>query len=203
MITAQHNFERERETAAASLRTFMRLPAPQRSVVILKDILGLSLEEVCEIIGGSLSAAKSALQRGRRHLRELAQEPEEFQAPVLAPLERALLVKYVESFNARDFDAIRLMLADDVKLDLVNRLRATGREQVGEHLRRNALAGQWRFAPGFVDGRPAMLVFDRHDPAGSPAYFAVLNFINDSVVSIRDFLFARYVLEVAKLLELR
>jgi RNA polymerase sigma-70 factor (ECF subfamily) len=197
MVAAPVNLVQDREIAAASLRTFMRLPPPQRSAVILKDVLGHSLEEIGEVMGGSVASAKSALQRGRARLRELAHEPEEMPEPTLAEADRNRLVKYVESFNARDFDAIRLMLADDVQLDLVNRLRAKGRDQVGEYLHRYALADQWRFEAGLVDGRPAMFVFDRHDQTRWPAYFVALDFANETVVAIRDFLFARYALDGA------
>src|SRR5580704_17022495 len=43
-----------RETARASLRTFMRLPVAQRSSVILADVLGCSLNEVCDVMDFSL-----------------------------------------------------------------------------------------------------------------------------------------------------
>ena len=187
----------EREIAATGLRTFMRLPASQRSSVILRDVLGHTLEEICDVVGGTVPAVKSALQRGRRRLRELAREPDHLPPPVLAEAERARLAEYVECFNARDFDAIRRMLADDVRLELVNRLSVRGREQVGEYLHRYALAQHWRFLAGFVDRRPAMLVFDRHDLSGRPAFFVLLDWRDGTVVAIRDFLFARYVLDGA------
>ena len=66
-----------REIAGASLRTFMRLPVAQRSSVILMDVLGCSLNEVCEVMDCSLPAAKAALHRGRAQLREIADEPED------------------------------------------------------------------------------------------------------------------------------
>jgi RNA polymerase sigma-70 factor (ECF subfamily) len=200
MIAAPQNPLHDREIAAASLRTFMRLPVAQRGAVILRDVLGHSIEEICAIMDTSIPAAKSALQRGRARVHELAQEPEDAVPPVMAAAERARLMKYVECFCAHDFDAVRAMLAADVELDLVNRRRARGRDGVGEYFHRYALADQWRFAPGFVDRRPAMLVFDRHDASGRPAYFVLLGWAGDSVVSIRDFLFARYVLEDAELL---
>src|SRR5215469_5286244 len=65
MIAAVRNPVEDRQIAAVSLRTFMRLPVSQRSSVILSDVLGHSLQEVCEIVGGSVPAAKAALQRGR------------------------------------------------------------------------------------------------------------------------------------------
>jgi RNA polymerase sigma-70 factor (ECF subfamily) len=55
--------------AETCLRSFMHLPALQRSAVILKDVLGHSLEEAAVITGSSEPAIKSALQRGREQLR--------------------------------------------------------------------------------------------------------------------------------------
>src|ERR1700710_866641 len=65
-----------RQAAAASLRTFMRLPVAQRSSVILMDVLGYSLQEICEVMEFNLPAVKAALHRGRTRLSELANEPE-------------------------------------------------------------------------------------------------------------------------------
>jgi RNA polymerase sigma-70 factor (ECF subfamily) len=202
MIAAPQNPVHDREIAAASLRTFMRLPVAQRGAVILRDVLGHSLEEICEIMDTSIPAAKSALQRGRARVHELAQEPEDIAPPVLVEADRMRLMKYVECFCAHDFETVRAMLSADIELDLVNRLHVRGRDGVGPYFHRYALADQWRFAPGFVDRRPAMLVFDRHDLSGRPAHFVLLGWAGDSVISIRDFLFARYVLEAAELLEL-
>src|SRR5271169_1101637 len=70
-----------RQIANASLGTFMRLPVAQRSSVILMDVLGCSLREVCEVMDFSLPAVKAALHRGRAQLRELANEPEDGQQP--------------------------------------------------------------------------------------------------------------------------
>ena len=202
MIADPVNPLRDREVVAASLRTFMRLPVSQRSTVILRDVLGYSLQEVADVMGGNLPAVKSALQRGRIRLRELAREPDDAPPPVLAEAERSRLTSYVERFNARDFDAIRNMLADDVRLDLVNRLQAAGRAKVGTYFDRYSLASDWHFMPGFVDRRPAILVCDPNDLPGRPGYFVLLSWDNDSVVGIRDFRFARYATEGAEFLTL-
>src|ERR1700734_2127323 len=76
------------EALTMSLRTFMRLPALQRSAVILKDVLGHSLQEVASITGASEAAAKSALQRGRVRLREFARSEEHTSLPIY-PMECA------------------------------------------------------------------------------------------------------------------
>lgn len=183
------------EVVATSLRTFMRLPALQRSTVILKDVLGHSLDEITSIIDASTPAAKSALQRGRLRLRELAIEPEDAALPQLSDAMRARLTAYVDGFIAGDFDAVRAMLADEVKLDLVARLQKQGKSEVGEYFDRYAASRQWAFAPGVVDGRTAMLVYDREVSLATPAYFVTVDFDGDRVVSIHDFLFARYAME--------
>jgi RNA polymerase sigma-70 factor, ECF subfamily len=195
MIAAPDSPDQEQEVATISLRTFMRLPALQRSAVILKDVLGHSLEEVASITGASEAAAKSALQRGRVSLREFASEPADVSLPMLSDVMRARLIKYVEGFKAGDFDAVRAMLADDVKLDLVAKLRKQGKSEVGEYYARYAASEQWAFAAGVVDGRAAMLVYDREISLETPAYFVALDFDGDRVISIHDFLFARYAMD--------
>ena len=194
-MAAADSFDDGYEVATASLRTFMRLPPLQRSAVILKDVLGHSLEEIASINGASEPAAKSALQRGRVRLREFAREPEDLVLPMLSDAMRARLSAYVDGFRAGDFDAVRAMLADDVALDLVARFRKQGKDEVGEYYDRYAATEQWAFAAGVVDGRPAMLVYDRKISLETPAYFVGLDVERDRVVAIHDFLFARYAME--------
>ena len=189
---------RDHQIAAASLRTFMRLPAAQRGVVILTDVLGYSPQEIGDVMGSSIAAVKSALQRGRMRLRELAQEPDDRPPPALSEPERARLTTYVERFNARDFDTVRSMLADDVKLDLVNRLRLSGRTEVGAYFTNYGRVHNWRFVPGFVEGRPAILVSDPNDGSERTKYFILLTWADDGLVGIRDFLFASYAMDGAE-----
>jgi RNA polymerase sigma-70 factor (ECF subfamily) len=203
MLAAPDSPDQDHEAAKMSLRTFMRLPALQRSAVILKDVLDHSLEEVASITGASEAAAKSALQRGRVRLREFAKEPGDVSLPMLSDRMRARLTMYVEGFKTGDFETVRAMLADDVKLDLVAKLRWQGRSQVGEYYGAYAAAKQWAYTAGVVDGRAAMLVYDRGVSLRTPAYFVALDFDGDHVVSIHDFLYARYAMEGVDLLPLK
>src|SRR5262249_46520554 len=111
----------QRQASAASLHTFMRLPAAQRSRVILMDVLGYSMEEIGSITGTGVPAVKAALHRGRERLRIVARESDDRPLPTLSETERVRLAAYVDRFNARDFDAVRDMLAEDVRLELVGR----------------------------------------------------------------------------------
>ena len=184
-----------RQVASASLRTFMRLPVAQRASVILMDVLGCSLQEVCAIMDYSLPAAKAALHRGRMQLREIAQEGDEAPHPALSDTDRARLASYVTSFNARDFDAIRAMIADDVRLDLVARTRLRGKAEVSRYFGNYAKASDWHLGPGSVEGRPAILVFDPNAPEGPPTYFILLGWNADKIATIRDFRHAAYVVD--------
>lgn len=196
MISAEESSEHAEEIAVASLSTFMRLPTLQRSAVILKDVLGHSIDEVSSITAATPAAAKSALQRGRERLRQLAAEPEDIDLPLLSDEQRARLIAYVDGFRTGDFDAVRRMLADDVKLDLVGKFAVQGKGRVGEYYGGYAAAAErWAYAAGVADGRPAMLVFDRNVSLEMPAYFVALTFHGDRVAAIHDFLFARYAME--------
>ncbi|TPI18350.1 sigma-70 family RNA polymerase sigma factor [Mesorhizobium sp. B4-1-1] len=181
--------------ASLSIRTFMRLPPLQRSAVVMKDVLGHSVDEVAEVNGVSAAAAKSALQRGRTALLSFANEPDNIEQPMLTREMRDRLAAYVDGFQSGDFDAVRAMLAEDVRLDLVSKLTRRGKSMVGEYYGRYAACEQWIFGAGVVEGRPAMLVYDREVSLDEPAYFIALSFDEERVVAIHDFLFARYAIE--------
>jgi RNA polymerase sigma factor (sigma-70 family) len=186
----------EADIVAVGFRTFLQLPELQRCAVILKDVLGHSVDDIAGIAECTPAAAKSALQRGRLALRQLAQMPEDTRLPLMSDADRRKMTAYVHLFRNGDFDAIRAMLADDVKLDLVNRLKLEGRDKIGLYFTRYAQETKWRFALGAVEGQPAMLVFDSTGPMERPAHFVLVDWRNDRIAAIRDFLFAPYVLEV-------
>lgn len=183
-----------RDAAAASLPSFMQMPPSQRSVVILVDVLDHSAQEVADILGSSVPAVRSALQRGRGRLRALAApSPPAGPPALLSDAEVQLLRRYVDLFNARDFDTLRTMLAADVQLDLVNRLRLQG-PPVGEYFARYGQTQGWRAWPGVVEGRPAVLMQQHARDDQQPDYVVVLGWSGGHVSTIRDFLFARYVM---------
>ena len=188
-----------REAAAASLRTFMRLPVSQRSSVIFMDVLGYSLEEIAGILETSVPSVKADLHRGRSRLRTLAQEPEDRPVPALSEAERSLLTVYVDRFNARDFDAIREMLAEEVRLELVNRTRMRGRREVANYVDNYSRVRDWRLVQGLVEGRAGVIVFDPQDSSGRPSYFILLEWLDDEIAGVRDFRYARYVIDGAEL----
>ena len=184
-----------RQIAATSLRTFMRLPMAQRASVILVDVLGCSLQEVCEVMAYSLPAVKAALNRGRTRLHEFAEETDDAPRPPLSDADRERLSAYVASFNARDFDAIRAMIADDVRLELVNKTRLNGKAEVSRYFGNYDKVADWHLVPGVVEGRPAILVFDPSKPDAGAKYFMLVDWKAGKVAAIRDFRHATYVVD--------
>jgi RNA polymerase sigma-70 factor (ECF subfamily) len=188
----------DRLVASTNLRAFMSLPPIQRSSVILMDVLGYSLQEIGAILQSTIPAVKAALHRGRERLRAAASMLDEPRCAALDPADRSLLARYVDRFNARDFDAIRDMLADELRLEMVARTRMNGPAEIrGRYLTNYDLANDWRLSLGVVDGRPALLVRDPADPSGAVAYFVQLEWTEARLTSIRDFRYARYVTDGA------
>jgi RNA polymerase sigma-70 factor (ECF subfamily) len=187
-----------RQVAATSLRTFMRLPVAQRSSVILMDVLGCSLKEICAVMDCSLPAAKAALHRGRTQLREIGNEPEDTPQHRLSDADRARLDAYVAHFNARDFEAVRAMISDDVRLDLVSKTRMRGKAEVASYFGNYAKVSDWHLVPGMMEGRPVILVFDPGGPDAGPKYFVLLDWVAGLVATIRDFRHAAYAIDGAE-----
>lgn len=183
-----------RVATTASLRAFMGLPAAQRAAVILMDVLGYSLQEIAAILEITVPAVKAALHRGRGQLRQLAAEDRPV-ALAMSAGDLRHLAAYVERFNAHDFDAIRALLAEDVRLDLVGRAQSLGRAKVGRYFSNYAGRDDWRMVLGTADRQPAVLVYD----ADKLVYFATIEWAGDQIVRIVDFRYARYVVDDAEL----
>jgi RNA polymerase sigma-70 factor (ECF subfamily) len=189
----------QRQAAAASLRTFMHLPTPERSSVILMDVLGYSLREVAEVMQATIPAVKAALHRGRDRLRHLALRPDELPPPAMTIEERGLLAAYIDRFNAHDFDAVRRMIADDVRLDLIGRKRMRGRAEVEQYFGNYTRLQDWHLSLGFIDRHPAILVSRAGEPSDRPVYAMLLRFENKRVADIRDYRYAAYVTQEAEI----
>jgi RNA polymerase sigma-70 factor (ECF subfamily) len=181
------------EAVRAAVSRFLDLPPAQRSCVILKDVLGHSLDEIAELLSLSVPAVKAALHRGRGLLRELnAAAP----APGPSPPPTPALARYAALFNARDWDAVRAMLADDVKLEVVTRLRRSGKRVVEYYTNYDAFS-DWHLVPAWLDGCEVIAVF-RGPGDARPGYFIELGLAGDRVVSIRDFRYVPYIAREAR-----
>lgn len=189
----------KKELATIALAMFLKLAPRQRSCVILKDVLGYSLAEISEFLNATVPEIKAVLHRGRTRLRELGNNIEMVK-PVLDEREQGLLIRYVNSFNARDFDGVREMLADEVRLDLINRTKLYGSAEVNNNYFHNyKQTADWHLKLGTVEDRPAIMVFDPQAISPRPTYFMLLGWDGARVSQIRDYRYARHVMRDAEI----
>ncbi|MDB5801275.1 MAG: polymerase, sigma subunit, family [Rhodocyclales bacterium] len=185
-----------RHVATAALRTFMRLAPAQRSAVILTDVLGYEAEEAAQVMESTVPAVKAALHRGRARLRELSTQTEDAAPPpTLSQQDQALLTAFADRFNARDWDGLRDLLADNVRLDLVARRKGYAMRG-GEYFTNYAAKTRdLHMSLIEVEGKAALWMnTEAHEGAGAPGYMVFVDFDAEGrVVAIRDFRFARYV----------
>lgn len=168
----------------AALARFLMLPLGQRSAVILKDVLGHSLEETAETMGTTVMAVKAALVRGRKTLVEETSERTDIDAKTRDDLDR-----YASRFNARDWDGVRALVADDCRLDLVSKSQRRGKE-VGMYFARYEKE-QVSLRVVRLEGR---LVLAAHVAgAEQPSYFVLLDWEDGQVRAIRDFRYVPYI----------
>ncbi len=180
------------QAVQAAVSRFVELAPAQRSCVILKDVLGHSLDEIGGLLELSLPAVKAALHRGRARLHAL-----KVTQPAPPPHTSPAVARYVALFNARDWDGVRAMLAEDVQLDLVSRSQRAGRA-VGNYLTNYDRLHDWWLAPAWLEGREVIAVFRAPDDA-RPGYFIELGFAGDKIRRIRDFRYVPYVIADAAL----
>lgn len=93
----------------AFIAALQHLPARQRAVLILRDVLRWSAAEVAEALDTSAVAVNSALQRAHASLQDRGLT-EETVAPDLTPAQKQLLDQYVDAFWRKDVDQIVRML---------------------------------------------------------------------------------------------
>lgn len=182
----------EPEVLDAALSVFVALPPLQRSALVLKDVLGQSLRETADIMGTSVPAVKAALVRARSNL-EKSSLPEEARR-ALPAAEVSNLKRYAELFNARDWEGLRALLAEEARLDLVSRWQRRG-AAASHYFGRYAEVADpeaMRAEPGFVDGC-GVLAISRTAPAGPRTYFVRLSWSGGRVTLIRDFRYVPYI----------
>ena len=100
----------------ALVASLQHLPARQRAVLVLREVLALPATEVAEILQISTASVKSALQRARATLREQAPAEDRISEPK-APQARAVLERYIKAFENADADALQQLLVQDAAIE--------------------------------------------------------------------------------------
>lgn len=103
--------------ALAFVAALQVLTAPQRAVLLLRDVVGLSAADTAEALACSVASANSTLHRARVALAERVGPRASF-TPDTEAVDRALLERYVRAWESADLDAIVALLHDDVTLSM-------------------------------------------------------------------------------------
>ncbi len=180
------------ELVEAALTVFVELPPVQRSALILKDVLGQSLEEAATTMETTVGAVKAALSRGRANITRTrgakAHPPRQ-----ASDQEQRTLRRYVDLFNDRDWDALRALLAKEARLDQVSLVqRKVADAGYFDRYAKVLQTEDIRAQAGYVDGVPAIAMF-RPASSHAPAYFVLLESENDRISQIRDFRYVPYI----------
>jgi RNA polymerase sigma-70 factor (ECF subfamily) len=183
----------------AALVRFGELPVMQRSALVLKDVLGHSLAETAATMGTSVSAVKSALVRARESLASGAPLQQARPARQMSAGELEGLRRYAELFNNRDWDALRTLISEQSRLDLVSRAQRRGASAAEYYSRYAVVAPQedLRAEVGWVDGVAVIAVF-RPAASATPSYFVLLEWDGRKLALIRDFRHVPYIAEGAR-----
>ena len=185
-----------REVVETAVSRFVELSIVQRSVVILKDVLDQSLEQIADLLDLTVNAVKAHLARGRARLKAINAQTPARSAP--RPPSPAV-ARYVALFNRHDFDGLRAMLADDVRLIQSTYPERTGAADVGMFFGIYSRSAPVRLAPAWLDGREVIAVYE--DPQEmKPSYLMWLEWTANRISFIRDYRHVRYVIDDADLI---
>ncbi|MER9200904.1 sigma-70 family RNA polymerase sigma factor [Mesorhizobium sp. M0145] len=183
------------EAVQTAVSHFTKLPILQRSVIILKDVLDEPLTEIAGLLDITVDAVKGHLARGRARLREMNAQV----APCPdARIASAAVVRYVSLFNQRDWDGLRALLADDVKLHQSLHQPRSGAADVGMFFTIYAKSDGVFLKPAWLEGREVMAVFEDRTDA-KPNHFMWLEWCEGRISFIRDYRYVAYVADDAEL----
>ena len=172
------------------------LPPRQRAVLILRDVLDWSADEVAEALGQSVPSVKSALHRARTtlaHYHEPARRDviaEEVNAEAL----QEKLESYMKAWEAADVDGMVALLRDDCTFSMPPIPSwYIGREDIAGLVRKTIFSGQasgrWRLSPTHANAQTGFGLYKRNDENGNyEAYgIQVVSFDGPLIVDIITF----------------
>ena len=165
-------YERRESVELAFVAALQHLPARQRAVLILREVLGFSGGEVAEALDTTTASVYSALQRAHKTVDQRL--PEQSQQAALRSLGdervRAIVDRYVAAWERGDVDAVAEMLAHDAMLAMPPiSTWYRGRDTIAAFFARRPLADdvRWRVVPVRASGQLALGYYMREDVGGS------------------------------------
>ena len=178
----------------AFVAALQHLPARQRAVLLLREVLDYSASETAELLDTTVPGVNSALQRARKARDELL--PHATGAPAGDDLDvRGLARRYATAWEAGDVETIVELLAEDARYSMPP-LPAVyvGRRDIREFLRDGPLTSRWRFLPARANGGLAFgtYLWDEGDQAFVPGGLDVLTVRSGQVSEVISFLDAHF-----------
>jgi RNA polymerase sigma-70 factor, ECF subfamily len=163
-VTPEEEAERRETIGLAFVTAMQLLPPRQRAALVLRDVLGWSAREVADLLGVSVAAANSALQRARDRVERERREGSlaRVHRPADERAEAALMRRFVEAWEAVDIDRLTALLADEALLTMPpDVMRIVGPAEIGGF-----------FATVPMDGRLELIRLQRTRANGQPALAA-------------------------------
>jgi RNA polymerase sigma-70 factor (ECF subfamily) len=177
----------KRETIALGyLAMIQLLPARQRAMLILHDVLGWSASETASLLETSVAATNSGLQRARATMQRSAEAGgARSEAPEPTERERALLAAFIDAHERVDLAASVALMREDIRVTMPpNPFQFDGVAQIGPMVARAASMGEWRLVGAWANRQPAAVSYLRQPGDSEFRAFKV------DVLRIRDGLIA-------------
>jgi RNA polymerase sigma-70 factor, ECF subfamily len=195
-------YEQREAVELAFIAALQHLPATQRAVLILREVLGFSAREVAETLETTTASVNSALQRARKAVDERL--PEQSQQATMRSLGdegvRAVVESYVDAWDRGDIDAVVAMLTEDATFAMPPAPSwYQGHAELTDFLGVGPLSGEWRWRHIFVraSGQPTLAFYSWDEAEQTYLPFAL------NVLTIRDGLISDVTAYIARSTESR
>ncbi|MDT5302453.1 MAG: hypothetical protein QOG79_5695, partial [Mycobacterium sp.] len=109
-------YEQTEAISLAFITAMQLLPARQRAVLILREVLGYSANEVAEMLSGTVNSVNSALKRARAGLQRWLPAGGAPAPAAGSPAEQALVAKFVHAYQSGNVEALIALLTEDVSV---------------------------------------------------------------------------------------
>jgi RNA polymerase sigma-70 factor (ECF subfamily) len=189
------SYERRESVELAFIAALQHLPATQRAVLILREVLGFSAKEVAETLETSVASVNSALQRARAAVEERV--PEQSQQATLRTLGddsvRELVDRYVDAWERGDVEAFASMLAENATFAMPPLASwYQGREAITQWAIGWPLSGTWRWRGirTTANGQPALgfYAWNEQDQGYRPFALNVLTLSGSQISDVTAFI---------------
>jgi RNA polymerase sigma-70 factor (ECF subfamily) len=200
-LPLEAGYEQREAVELAFIAALQHLPARQRAVLILRDVLAFTAREVAEALDTTPVSVDSALQRAHQAVEQRV--PERSQQATLRALGdeglRATVDRFASAWERADVDAVKAMLAEDALFAMPpHPTWFTGRDAIMDFLSVRPLRPGWRerVVPTRANGQLAFGHYGLKEDRFEPHALSVLTLRGQEIAELTVFLtrepFARF-----------